>query len=108
MGDAGPLQDVSCLVLQKKEFEKKKQHREFIKKELGKFAAHRRGRGGRGWMPDRYWNACGDFGTLVDPNELHRQETLERARMQRVSSRSRWGSGMYDSVLICIGWVQWW
>lgn len=72
--------------MQKKEIEKKKQHREFIKKELGKFAAQRRGRGGRGWMPPgRYWNVSGDFGAIMDPNEMRRQETLEKARMQRVS-----------------------
>lgn len=95
-------------VLQKKELERKKQHREHIKKELGKFSMLRRGRGG---MPlGRYWNAGGDFGATTDPHEMRRQETLEKARMDqmRVSER-RWvvdAGSMFGFVGRWL-WVQW-
>lgn len=63
--------------------ERKKQNRDSIRNELRQFA-HPRGRGGRGGGPGRYWNAGGDFGSVTDPNQMHRQETLDKARVDRL------------------------
>ena len=48
-----------------------------------------RGRGGmeRGGRGGRYWNAGGDFSSGVSHNEMHRQETLELARMEQMMHR---------------------
>jgi hypothetical protein len=68
-------------LVQKKEMEKRKQHRDQIKKELSKFSGRGRGRG----MPlNRYWN---DFGSTTDRNEMRRQETLDKARMEQMMHR---------------------
>lgn len=89
MDGAGPTLDAIRLPLQKKEIERKKKSRDLIKKELGPYT-HYRGRGGRGGgPPGRYWNAGGDFAAIGDPNQMRRQEVLEKARLDKIMHMER-------------------
>ena len=81
---------LSSLILQKREIERKKQHREMIKREISKFTV--RGRGGGG--PGRYWNSRNDL--PYDYIELHRQEKLEMAHLGQL----QWVCGV--CVCVCL------
>lgn len=79
--------------MQKKELERKKKHRDLIKDELRKYSVQR-GRGGRGRGRGRGgYFAMGNYGSFnsnwsaMDRNEMRRQETLDKARLEQMRQR---------------------